>query len=135
MNKATRQAAGQKIEADQWIPFLAEFTREYRGAHVRLEVLGPGVGYQVETNNRPFDGVAADIKDGENTAWIHFGTTPADHHVHGVHNVTAIWLRPPSEPSETVLDLEAEDGTRTLLTLSRPEDYALPPATPQERGS
>jgi len=40
--------------------FLADFTRNNRGAHARLEVLGLDVGYQVETDNRPFDGIAAD---------------------------------------------------------------------------
>jgi hypothetical protein len=57
-----------EIEPDRWIPFLAEFTRENRGAHARLEVLAVDQGYQVETENRPFDGVSADAKDVSTTS-------------------------------------------------------------------
>jgi hypothetical protein len=34
----------RKIEPDRWIAFLAEFTRENRGAHARLEVLAARAG-------------------------------------------------------------------------------------------
>ena len=37
---------------------------------VSVEVLGPDVGYQVETENRPFDGISTDIKDNEQVVWI-----------------------------------------------------------------
>jgi hypothetical protein len=57
--------------------FSADFTRENRGAHAVVEVLGPDVGYNVQTEDRPFDGIAADVKDGEDTVWITFGSTPA----------------------------------------------------------
>jgi hypothetical protein len=50
------QTSTQEIPASQWITFLTEFTSENRGAHARLEVLGPDIGYQVQTDNRPFLG-------------------------------------------------------------------------------
>jgi formate hydrogenlyase transcriptional activator len=37
-----------EIAPDQWIPFLAEFERENRGAHARVEVSGPDVGYTLQ---------------------------------------------------------------------------------------
>src|SRR3977135_3908456 len=116
------------VGRDQWIPFFAEFTREHRGAHARLEVLGPGVGYGVETENRPFDGVRADVKDGEDAIWIPFGSTPDDHFTHGIQDVTTVWVRPPVGLSGAAVLIEARDGTKTLLELSLPEEYALPPA-------
>src|ERR1700688_1200713 len=88
-NPATIPSAGATdtitVAPDLRIPFLADFTRRNRGAHARLEVLGGDVGYQVETEDRPFDGVAADVKDAENTIWFSFGSTPSDHLAHGVH--------------------------------------------------
>jgi hypothetical protein len=74
-----QSGATQDIDKDRWSTFLAEFTRENRGAHARLEVLGPDVGYQVQTEDRPFDGVSADTKDGERAVWITFGSTTEDH--------------------------------------------------------
>ncbi len=120
----------REIPVDQWIPFLAAFTKENRGAHARLEVVGPDadVGYQVETEDRPFDGVAADIKDRERTVWIAFGATPENHLTHGVHHATVIRVVAATEEGGPVLEVEAADGTRTILEMTKPEEYALPPA-------
>ena len=128
----SQQPLTQEIAPEQWIAFFAEFTRQHRGAHARLEVLGTGVGYQVETEGRPFDGVSTDVKDGERAVWITFGSTPDDHLAHGVHNVTVARVLPPIGQSGAVLEVEARDGTRTVLELTRPEAYALPPAAAQQ---
>ena len=128
----TGQGSTRDIAVDEWIPFLAAFTRENRGAHAVLEVLGEGVGRQVATEDRPFDGISADTKDGEKTVWISFGSTPTDNFTHGVHGVTAIRVRPATIGSGPAVEVEARDGTTTLLILSLPEDYALPPASSGE---
>src|ERR1700689_1888602 len=121
-----RKMNTQEIEPDRWIPFLAGFTRENRGAHARLEVLAPEAGYLVETENRPFDGVSADAKDGERAVWIAFGSTPADKLTHGINRVTAIHMLPASGDTGVVLAVDAADGTRTILELTGPDAYALP---------
>jgi hypothetical protein len=136
-NPATIPSAGATdtitVAPDLRIPFLADFTRKNRGAHARLEVLGPDVGYQVETENRPFDGIVPDVKDGEDAVWIIFGSTPDQHLTHGVYGVTAIRVRLASAVHGAAVLVEAQDGTKTLLELSRPEDYELPPATAASR--
>ena len=117
----------QEISQDQWIPFLAEFTRENRGAHARLTIIGAeaDVGAQVETENRPFDGVSADVKDRERTVWITFGTSAEDHMTHGVHRATAIRTLLPAGGSGPVLEVESADGAKTLVELVA-EPYSLP---------
>jgi Family of unknown function (DUF5335) len=119
----------KEIPRDEWIPFLAAFTRENRGAHARLEIVGrdTDVGYQVQTENRPFDGAAADVKDRERTVWIAFGSTPDDHITHAVTRAAAIRVLPPSENRGAVLEVEADDGAKSILELSNPEEYELPP--------
>ena len=124
---ATRETL--ELEKNQWLAFLAEFTRQNRGAHARLEVLGDEIGYQVENENHIFEGISVDVKDGEKNVWITLGSTPADHHAHGIQNVTAIRVLPQRESAGAVVEVEAQDGSKTLLELTRPEDYALPPAT------
>jgi len=126
---ASVQRSTQEIPFDQWIPFLAGFTRENRGAHARLDVFGRDFGYQVQTEDRPFEGVSADQKNGERSVWITFGSTPKDHLTHGVNGATVIRVLPATDRTGAVLELEVQDGTRTLLELTRPEAYALPPAT------
>lgn len=116
----------EEIPFDQWIPFLAAFTRENRGAHARLDVLGGEVGYRVETEDLPFDGVSADQKDREHTVWIAFGSTLDNHISHGVHGAKAIRTLPQTETAGPVLEVDADDGSKTVLQLTRLGDYALP---------
>src|SRR5579884_4349804 len=73
-----------EIAPDGWIPFLAEFTRENRGAHARLEVIGCGDEplYQVETENRPLEGVSSDVKNHDRTVWISFSSRMGAHLTH-----------------------------------------------------
>ena len=117
------------IRPAEWNSFLAEFTREYRGAHGRLEVIGANTdtGYQVETENQPFEGASADTKDRERTVWITFGSGPKGHLTHGVERVTAIRTLDPSEGRGAVLEVEAADGSKNILELSGVADFALPP--------
>jgi hypothetical protein len=55
--------------------------------------MGPDVAYQVQTDDRPFDGVSADTKDGECAVWVTFGSTKEDHLAHGIQNVSASRVR------------------------------------------
>jgi hypothetical protein len=118
----------EQIGRDRWNAVLNAVTREYRGAHGRLEVIGSEVGYQVETENRPFDGIAADAKDGERIVWIHFGDLD-----HGVHGVNVIHMAPHMSDGGTVIEVEDDDGVKTILTLSAPEAFELPPAEERRR--
>lgn len=119
------------IAVDRWVAFLAEFTRENSGAHAHLQVLGNDLGRIVEAENRPFEGISADVRDGEHAVWITFSSASTDHLAGGVQNVTAIWLQPPIGRIGASVLIVARDGSRTLLELSRPEEYALPPAAPR----
>ena len=121
------------VERTEWNVSLAQFTRDNRGAHARLEVLGPGLEHNVETEDRPFDGIAADIKDGEDNVWITFGDTPENHFTHGIDNVTAIRVRPRVGLFGAAVLIESRDSGKTLLELSLPEEFALPPASGERR--
>ena len=130
-NAVKKQRATDEVPIGQWMQFLAEFTQANRGAHALLEVTGPDVGYQVETADRLFDGVAADIRKNSaaHAVWITFGSKPADHITHGVHDAVTIRTLPRNETRGAVLDVEAQNGVRTVLELSLPEAYELPPGS------
>ena len=57
-----RPAQGTDLAREEWNAFLARFTRENRGAHAELEVLGLDVGHYVPLEDRPFDGIAGGRK-------------------------------------------------------------------------
>jgi hypothetical protein len=118
----------QEISRNRWNAILSAVTREYRGAHARLEVIAPDVGDQVVTEGRPFDGIAADVKDNECEVWIHF--TGLDR---GIHGVSAIRMVPFVGDSGPVIEIEDKDGVKTILTLEDPEAHELPPAEGHSR--
>lgn len=113
-----------EIDRAQWNAILTTITRDYRGAHATLEVIGSSIGRQVPTENRPFEGISADTKDGESTVWIAFGPPLT----HGVHGVTAIRLVPTSVDMGLAVEVEASDGGRTILRLDNPQRHSLPAA-------
>ncbi len=119
-NAGADPATAFEIERDRWVAFLADFTRENRGAPARLEVVGAELGHQVETEDLPFDHVSPDLEDDEEEVWITFGPETEDHLSCGIHNVRDIWVRLPSGETETLLELVANDGTKTVLHLNRP---------------
>jgi hypothetical protein len=128
MARPTPQKITEEIPEDRWIPFFAEFTMENRGAHARLEVIKvEEVGYEVGLEDRPFDGVSADLKGGERNVWMTFGALPGDHFTHGIPRAKIVRSLPPGETIGSVLEVEDKDGTRTVLTLSYPEEFMLPP--------
>jgi hypothetical protein len=113
----------QEISPDRWNAVLTAITQDYRGAHARLEIVGLDIGCQVAAEDRPFDGIAADVKDRERVVWIHF--TGLDHSVQGAN---AIRMIPRSGGAGPVLEIEDRDGVKAILTLGNPEEYELPPA-------
>jgi hypothetical protein len=131
MSKAStiaNQKETREIPRNEWIPFMAQFTRENRGSHARLEVVGPDTetGDEVRTENRPFDGVSADLRDRERTVWIAFSSKGGDQMTHGVHGAKAVRVLRPHGAAGPVLEIETDDGGRTILELTPAESYALP---------
>jgi hypothetical protein len=122
---ANASVSQQEIHSDQWMPVLTTLTREFRGAHARLEVLGSDGEYQVEAEDRPFDGISVDSKDGERVVWISFGPTPDRHLTHGVHDVSAIYMRTTDTAGGAAVEVRSSDGTRTILTLEAPGAHEL----------
>jgi hypothetical protein len=97
-----------------------------------LEVLGEAAGRQVATEDRPFEGISADSKDGEATVWIAFTSTPDDVFTHAFMVRQRSACARATVDSGAAVEIEARDGTITLLILSRPKEYARPAADPGE---
>ncbi len=126
-NRTTTSIDARTIERSQWPSFLDQFTRENRGAHASLEILNQDLGDQFEIEDRPFQGVSADLKDNEDTVWMMFGETPEDRVSHSIRNVQAIRLIPPSSDRGAILEVEGRGEALTILHLSLPGELALPP--------
>jgi hypothetical protein len=125
MNNPT--ISDQEIDRNQWNEVFTSITNEYRGVHARLELIGSDLGDQSPTEDTPFQGIAADDKDGESVVWIDLGNQLT----RGVHGVKAVRMLPPVGGNGPVIEVKAKDGTKTLLHLGLPGEFALPPGDRQ----
>lgn len=107
------------INRDRWTTLLADFTRNNRGTHARLEMIGPEIGSKVEAKDCVFDGISADNKDGEDTVWISVDSSASEHLTHGVSGATEIRLRDATGNRGAAVLVEGRDGNKALLELTR----------------
>jgi hypothetical protein len=117
----------REIPRSEWNQFFAEFTRENRGAHTTIEIIGRDIGDQVQIADQPLDGIAADDKDGESRIWITFAGSGSDHLSHSVENPAAVRLR--STTTGTTLEVESGDGFKTIVQLGSQGAFRLGPAS------
>ncbi len=119
----------REIPRSEWTQFFAEFTRENRGAHATIEITGRDIGDQMQIADEPLDGVAADDKDGESRIWITFAGRGRDHLSHSVQDPAAVRLRTFDPETGLTLEIEARDGSKTMLRMSAQGAHRLGPVS------
>jgi hypothetical protein len=111
MNTRTRE-----IPRSEWNSFFDRFSRQHEGWLATLEILGKDIGAQEEAHDLPLEGLS--LASGENDTEaisIDLGNTPDDHVTHAVIEPAHVWLEQTAEGANAALEIEASDGTQTLL--------------------
>lgn len=103
-----------EVAPGEWIRFFDAFSRRHQGWLVRLTVLDPKLGAQVEATELPLQGVVADPR-GIGIA-IQLGERPDDVE-HAVRHPRRVWIELAGErdDAEAALEIESEDGTKAIL--------------------
>jgi Family of unknown function (DUF5335) len=96
----------------EWAHFFDEFSRRHRGWLVKLTILDPRLGAQVEARELPLQGVVADPRVREVT--ILLGEQP-DEVEHSVRHVDRVWVELGDADAEEAVEIESTDGTRAIL--------------------
>lgn len=107
----------QEIARHEWPHFLRHFSRLHSGAIVTMEVSGPPLGEIDAVLDQPLRGIS---KDGEDVLVHIEAGRRADHLGHRICKVRAIRLRQTGEGKDAALDIEAADGTRTVVRFRSP---------------
>ena len=104
----------REIPTQEWTAFCDGFSRRYQGWLVRLSVLDPKLGAQVEAVDLPLQGIVADPR-GLGIA-ISLGERPDDVE-HSVRRPQRVWVELAGErdEAEAALEIESADGTRAIL--------------------
>jgi hypothetical protein len=109
----------RQIPRAEWLNFFRDFSRRHEDSPVTVRILSARLGSQVEAYDLPLEGIVASPEMGQPIS-IYVGRTPQQHIEHEVQNPRQVWLEVSDEGTEDALDIESEDGTKTLV-LFRPE--------------
>jgi hypothetical protein len=109
----------RQIPRTEWFNFFRDFSRRHEDSLVTVRVLSDRLGAQVEACDLPLEGIVASPNMGDPIS-IYVGRTSQQHLEHEVRNPRQVWLEMLDDGTEDALDIESEDGTKTLV-LFRPE--------------
>jgi hypothetical protein len=112
----------QEVRKDEWPHFMDEFSRLHRDEIASVEVIGPDLGLQPEAQSLPFVGITAEKAGSEKDSIALFlGTEPEDHVSHRISEPIHLWLKSAEDRMRDALEIEAADGTKTILKLEPAE--------------
>lgn len=108
-----------QIRTDDWQKYLTDFSRRNAGRTARLEVLSENLGVQGDDVKRlPLQGITLDKSTLASSLEIMLGGGGAAdmrHMTHTVPRVRRIVAKFGPDAREDALEIESEDGARTLL--------------------
>jgi hypothetical protein len=110
--------ATHEIAQSEWTAFLDAFSKEHQGLTATVLVVSPDVGAQEAAQGLPFVGISADRKgSAKDSITILLGTEADDHAEHRVASATHVWVKADGESPNDTLEIEAGDGSKTILQL------------------
>ena len=103
-----------EVASNDWTAFFDSFSRRHHGWLVKLSVLDPRLGAQVEAIELPLQGIVADPR-GLGVA-ILLGARPDDLE-HSVRHPRRVWVEFSGEGdgAEAAIEIESADGTKAIL--------------------
>ena len=108
-----------QIRTDDWQKYLNDFSRRNSGRTARLEVLSENLGVQGDVERLPLQGITLD-KRSNLTSSLEImlgggGAADMRHLTHTVPLVRRIVAKFGPDAREDALEIESEDGARTIL--------------------
>lgn len=104
----------------EWFSFLRSFSRRHKDQPVTVRVMSPGLGDQVEARDLPLEGIAAGRRP-TGPISISLGGSLTRHVEHDVPDPIQAWVKLSEDGTEEALDIESQDGTRTIIQFRSPE--------------
>ena len=104
----------REIKREEWTDFFEEFSRRHEGWLVTIELLDPKLGDQIEVENQALRGIVAERRDPE-VIEIFTENREKQSTTHVVEKPARVWIEESAEGAEAALEIESQDGPKTLL--------------------
>jgi hypothetical protein len=109
----------RQVPRAEWFNFFRGFSERHEDWPATVRILSPRFGCQVGARDLPLEGIVAG-RTGRGPISIHMGRDPKNHVEHEVEKPIQVWVELADDGAEEALDIESEDGTKTLV-IFRPE--------------
>src|SRR5499426_4534623 len=109
----------REIPREQWVKFFDDFSKIHEGWIVTLEVIGSDIGDQEEVKKLLLVGVSADVKARQNRIEIIVGGRPDADVTRFIDTPKSVWVKESGIPGDEAIEVESEDGIKTLLNFHR----------------
>lgn len=120
--KSELRSRSQTVEIPRkdWSAFLTSFSRRHEGWLVTLEVMGADLGSQVEAENQPLAGIAAESREDRTSCIsIFLGRKQIDI-THTIQEPKRLWLKTTAGGADEALEIETVSSPVTLLRFRSP---------------
>lgn len=108
------------IHEEIWKEFFDELSRAKLDWETTVQVLSDETGAQVLSAGLPLVGLTLDEKAGERKIEIIVGSGTENHQTHNIYNPKFVAFEDIEGKSESTLDIEDADATKTLVKFTQP---------------
>ena len=109
-----------EIKRDDWAKFFEALGRRRYEWKTRIEVLNSEMGDQVLTDGLRLNGITVETKGDRTSIDISVGENAESHQTHNIQNPTRVAFLAAADNHGDVIDIEEDDGTKTLITFIEP---------------
>lgn len=110
-----------EIPREVWDRFFNRFSQDHETQFVAVEVMGRDIGAQVEGRSLLLSGISPGDDNRESIA-LSFHSLDGQHLTHMVNKPTHVWVQRAADNTDEALEIEAADGTTTLVRFPRKSD-------------
>ena len=110
----------REIPKEQWKLFCDELSRDRIDWETSVQILSKESGAQVLSAGLPLIGLYFDNEDGKEKIELVTGTGASIHQTHSIFDPQKVILEAQSDRDGGILDIEDDEGTKTLISFIRP---------------
>ena len=120
-------STAQEIARNRWVSYFNDFSKQYQGWAVTIEVLNRELGDQRRVDNLPFQGISYDPAGSQaGDILVEAGDAGTPYETHLIHRPRIVRAAITQRGAEADVEIESEEGYTTLVRIRRRPE--LPPA-------
>lgn len=112
-----------EIPKENWKMFCDQISHDRLDWETSVQILSRESGAQVLSAGLPLIGLTFDEEEGKEKIELITGTSASIHQTHSIFEPSRLVLEANSEKDGGILDIEDDEGTKTLISFIRPASF------------